>query len=130
MRNLYRNKINRLRSKAVKRWLKMGISPGTIEFMEAVDVGREADAHIAELESELAEQARLNGMGSEREAAKDGRIAEQQHTIDHLLDLIEDLDRAVSVRHKDIDDLEQIDAAVLRMIQAGEAAQQTAEDTQ
>jgi uncharacterized coiled-coil protein SlyX len=41
-------------------------------------------ARIAELESELAEQARLNGMGSEREAAKDGRIAEQQAIIDKL----------------------------------------------
>jgi hypothetical protein len=66
-------------------------------------------------------------LGSDLQAARD-KIAEQQHTIDHLLDLIEDLDRAVSVRHKDIDDLEQIDAAILRLIQAGEAAQQAAED--
>jgi hypothetical protein len=34
----------------------------------------------------------------------------------------------VSVRHKDIDDLEQIDAAILRLIQSGEAAQRDAED--
>jgi|11BtaG_2_1085332.scaffolds.fasta_scaffold43227_2 hypothetical protein len=55
-------------------------------------------------------------------------INRQQDTIDHLLDLIEDLDSAVSVRHKDIDDLEQIDAAILRLIQSGEAAQRDAED--
>ena len=52
MSNRYRNKINRFRSKAVKRWLGMGIAPGDHEFYMSVDVGREADAAIATLTAE------------------------------------------------------------------------------
>ena len=39
-------------------------------------VNRRLRAQIEELQAEVTEQARLNGMGSEREAAKDARIAE------------------------------------------------------
>jgi len=49
---------------------------------ELVDIIMEGAARIAELESELVEQARLNGMGSEREAAKDGKIAELKSIIE------------------------------------------------
>lgn len=39
---------------------------------------------IAELEAELAEQARLNGMGSEREAKLQAQLAQAQVRIERL----------------------------------------------
>lgn len=52
----------------------------------AMDVydAEEVDARIAELEAELQEQARLHGMGSEREAKQLTRIAELENHIAEL----------------------------------------------
>ena len=73
MSNQYRNKINRLRSKMVKRRVNLDAPPDDLEFCYAVAAGSEADARIAELDAQLAharkQQAELVELLREAELA-------------------------------------------------------------